>query len=84
MEEGQRKSNILSNSLLYSAQVLQVITCSVYSFCVPAKQSGLKLKVQYGFQCRPTPMIIVKLHQLDVNFWKINNVFRASNKQTVY
>ena len=26
---------------------------------------------------------LVKLHQLDVNFWKINNIFWASNKQAI-
>ena len=27
---------------------------------------------------------LVKSHLLDVNFWKINNVFWASNKQMIY
>ena len=29
------------------------------------------------------PHCLVKLHQLDVNFWNISNVFWASNKQTI-
>ena len=30
------------------------------------------------------PQPLVNLHQLDVNFWKVNNIFWASNKQTKY
>ena len=33
------------------------------------------LKGTYGFQCRPTPICLVNLDQIDVNFAKINNAF---------
>ena len=31
-----------------------------------------------------SPQCLVNLHQLDVNFWQLNNVLWASNEQTIY
>ena len=52
-------------------------TCSQMNWCAGNKRD------QRGSNVNPLQRL-VNLDQLDVNFWKINNVFWASNKQTIY